>query len=73
MYKIYKKQLSKLEEDAFDEIVFKALDLARQCFRDCISEHGYESAYADIRFTAWVKDVTFEHRLRRVEIEEECK
>jgi len=68
-----KKKLSELEEDTFDEIVFKALDLAKQCFQDTISKYGYDPAFVDIQFTAWIKDISFEHRLRKIEIEDEVK
>ena len=61
------------EEKNFDTIVFEALQSARVAFYDYISKELYDPATCDLRFTAWVKDVSFKERLRRVEIEEECK
>lgn len=68
-----KTNLSELEDGTLDEIVSKALDCAKQSFQAVLNDYGYDPAYCDILFTAWIKDVNFEHRLRRLEIEDEVK
>ena len=61
------------DEPSFDEIVGKALQVAKDAFRKQIEDYYYDSSRCDIRFTAWVVDSNYEKRLRRFEIEEECK
>lgn len=61
------------DDPDFDDIVYLALRDAKRAFNDTLSKHLYDSAFCDIRFTVWVKDATFEHRLRRMEIEDELK
>ena len=59
------------DEDDFDDIVYLALKNAQKIFYETLSKHGFDSAYCDIRFTVFVKDSSFDQRLRRIEIEEE--
>ena len=61
-----------MEKD-FDLVVYEGLLAAEVAFRDALSKELYDSAYCDIRFTAWVKDATLTERLKRIEIEDECK
>lgn len=61
------------EEPTLDEIVSQALLVAKEVFQAEISDYGHDPAYCDIRFTTWIKDESFEQRLRRFEIEDECK
>jgi len=61
------------DEPSFDEIVIKALHTAKVAFRKQIEDYGYDSSRCDIRFTVWPVDSNYEKRLRRFEIEEECK
>ena len=61
------------EEKEHDEAVYEALEKAREIFQKTISQYGYDPAFTDIQFTAWIKDVSLENRLRRIEIEEEVK
>lgn len=62
-----------MKEKSLDEIVFIALTEAKKMFQSTISKFGYEAALVDIRFTAWINDINFEHRLRKIEIEDEVK
>lgn len=55
------------------EITIKALNNAKEAFNKTIGDEGYDSAYWDIRFTAWEVDSNFTTRLRRYEIEDEVK
>ena len=61
------------DEEEFDDVVYLALKNARKVFNDTLSKYGFDSACCDIRFTAFVKDSSFERRLRRIEIEDELK
>ena len=61
------------DEEEFDDIVYIALKNARKAFNDTLSKYGFDSAYCDIRFTAFITDVNFEQRLRKIEIEGELK
>ena len=52
----------------------EALDHARKEFQRFLTEeYNIDPANYDIRFTAWVVDASFEHRLARIEIERELK
>ena len=62
-----------MSDEEFEEAVFAALNNAKRSFHSTLSDRQFDPAYCDIRFTAWVKDVNFEHRLQRFEIEDECK
>jgi hypothetical protein len=55
------------------ELTMAALDAARQAFNARIEADGCDPAYWDIRFTAWMLSTDEFKRLRRFEIEEECK
>jgi hypothetical protein len=59
------------EEKEYDEVIYEALEATKKAFQAVISDYEYDSAYTDIRFTAWIKDLSFEHRLRKIEIEDE--
>ena len=59
--------------DDFDDVVYLALKNAQKAFHDTLSRYGFDSAYCDIRFTAFINDANFEQRLRKIEIEGELK
>lgn len=61
------------KEETFDGAILEGLLKARDAFEKYLEDCGYDSAYADIRFTAWVVDSGFTTRLRRMEIEGELK
>ena len=73
MSKMTTKRNEMDEEKDLDTVVHEALEVAREAFQKHISDYCYDPAYTDIRFTAWIKDVSFENRLKRIEIEEEVK
>lgn len=56
-----------------EEMAMAALIKARDAFLQYFEDEGCDAAYWDYRFTAWVVDSSFEHRLTRVEIEHEVK
>ncbi len=68
-----KKPLDDNDEFFDDELTMKALCAAKKAFFKTISDEGYDSAFWDIRFTAWMVDSEFTTRLKRIEIEEEVK
>lgn len=55
------------------ELTMAALEAARRAFIARIEAEGSEPAYWDIRFTAWMLSSEDFCRLRRFEIEDECK
>jgi hypothetical protein len=61
------------EEQTIDLLTAGALESAKEAFGRYMSDRGYDSAFWDIRFTAWRKDSTLSQRLQRYEIEDECK
>jgi hypothetical protein len=61
------------DELTFEECIQKALLKAQDAFEKELEDNCFDPAYTDIRFTAWVLDDSFEARLRRFEIEGECK
>ena len=61
------------EELSLDEAIHEGIERAMEAFRGTLARHLYDSAYCDLRFTVWVKDSSFTTRLRRIEIEDECK
>jgi len=61
------------DEPDFDDVVYLALRNAKKVFEDTLSRYLYDPAYCDIRFTAFIKDMNFEQRLRKIEIEGELK
>ena len=61
------------EEPTLEELTFKALLEARKAFEDYVSKYLCDPADWSIQFTAWEMDVSLLHRLRRYEIESECK
>lgn len=61
------------EEKELDAVVYEALGSAKKVFQQTVSDNDYDPAFVDIRFTAWIKDISFEHRLRKIEIEDEVK
>ena len=50
-----------------------ALSAAQEAFNKHLEGEGYDPAYWDIRFTAWECSTEDFQRLRRYEIEAECK
>jgi len=62
-----------MDEPDFDEVVLESLLKAHKAFEENITDYGYDPAYADVRFTAWVLDANLTSRLRRFEIEGEVK
>ena len=68
-----KKPIELDDELDFDDVVYLALRNAKKAFEDTLSKHLYDSASCDIRFTAFINDVNFEQRLRKIEIEGELK
>ena len=61
------------DEKDLDEVICEALLVAQKRFNETVGEYGFDPAYCDIRFTAWVKDSSLTERLGRFEIEHECK
>lgn len=61
------------EEKSIELLVSEALDAARKAFQDYFEKRGMEPARFDYRFTAWLVDENFVHRLARIEIEREVK
>jgi len=61
------------DEPDFDDIVYLALRNAKKTFESTLSEYLYDPAICDIQFTAFIKDINFEHRLRKIGIEGELK
>lgn len=55
------------------ELTIGALGAAKDAFYKYLSDLGYQTAFWDIRFTAWKKDSTLSERLSRYEIEDECR
>lgn len=63
-----------MAKEKSDELLMaEALDVARKAFQGHLEAQGYDPAYFDYKFTAWILDHSFEQRLRRVELEGECK
>ena len=60
-------------DNELDYIGMQALFHARKAFRDYVEAEGFDPAYYDILFTAYVVDSNFEKRLARIEIEDELK
>ena len=66
--------INKIEDELTDEEVCQqALSKACNAFKKHLEDHMLDPAFFDIRFIAWMKDCNFEARLKRFEIEEECK
>ena len=61
------------DEAEFDDVVYEALSMAMREFQRVVSNYLYDPAYCDLRFTAYIKDCTLTERLKRIEIEDECK
>jgi len=61
----------KLENE--DEITYQALLKAKDAFYKFLNKKGYDGAYWDIIFNAYLVSTDLEHRLRRFTIEEEYK
>ena len=61
------------EEPELEVIVMEGLHKARKALEDCLSDYGYDPAYVDTKFTAWIVDSSFTTRLRRIEYETEVK
>ena len=61
------------DDTDLEVVVMEGLHKARQALEDCVSEYGYDPAYVDTRFTAWIVDSSFTTRLRRIEYETEVK
>ena len=61
------------EEKTIEQISWEALGKAIAAFQDFLEEEGYDAAYWDYRFTCWEVGENFTVRLRRYEIEGECK
>lgn len=63
-----------MAKEKSDELLMaEALDKARKAFQEYFSKQGLDPAYFDYRFTAWILDLNFKQRLRKVELEGECK
>ena len=60
-------------EEQIEEITMLALGKAKKAFNKFLEDNYYDPGYWDIRFTAWEVDCNFTRRLRRYEIEDECK
>lgn len=60
-------------DEESSEITMKALNKARGAFNDYLEKDGFDPSYWDIRFTAWLLTIDFDHRLTKFEIEHECK
>jgi len=60
-------------EEQIEEITMLALNKARKAFNKFLEDNYYDPGYWDIRFTAWELSSDSFQRLRRYEIEEECK
>jgi hypothetical protein len=60
-------------EETIELRTMKALIAAKEAFKKCLEDEGYDPAYWDIRFTAWELDANLEHRTQRYEIEGEVK
>ena len=54
-------------------LTFKALMKARKAFENALEKYGYDPAYWDIRFTAYLKDSDLKQRLTKIEYESELK
>ena len=54
-------------------ITFEALMNARKAFEETLRECGYDSAYWDIKFIAYLVDERFKQRLSKIEYESELK
>ena len=59
------------DEKDIREVVPGALYEARQRFNVYLESLGFDPAWCNIRFTAWLMDSSFTQRLARFEIEEE--
>jgi len=64
---------TKIDEDDLTVLTSHALVAARKAFEAYLEKDGNDPAFWDIRFTAWLLDEGFEHRMERVEIEREVK
>jgi len=62
-----------MDEPELEVVVMEGLHKARKALEDCVSEYGYDPAYVDTRFTAWIVDSSFTARLCRIEYETEVK
>lgn len=59
-------------ENEFKETA-TALEKAQEAFDKYLSKLGYDSAYWDIRFTAWLKTSDDFKRYKKIEIESEIE
>jgi hypothetical protein len=64
---------TKIDEDDLTVLTSHALVAARNAFHEYLEKDGNDPSFWDIRFTAWLVDADFTHRLERVEIERELK
>jgi len=60
-------------EDSIEKDTWDALESAFKAFEKHLSDCGYDPAYWDIKFTAYIKDSNLEKRLARIEYETELK
>jgi len=64
-------ELAEDEEPDLTEATASALAAARKAFEAYLDSRNLDAAYWSIKFTAWLLDETFEHKLEKIEIENE--
>ena len=64
-------ELAEDDEPDLTEVTASALVAARKAFEAYLDSRNLDGAYWSIKFTAWLLDETFKHKLEKIEIENE--
>lgn len=62
-----------IEDKELEVVTYEALEVARKTFEEYLESYGFDPAYWDIKFTAWLVSQDLKERLTRIEIEHEVK
>lgn len=73
MREIIEEDLKMCKDKELEVVTYEALEVARKTFDEYVESYGFDPAYWDIKFTAWLVSQDLKERLTRIEIEHEVK